>query len=272
MLLWCNMLSAQPPLKPKNPRKSSRWQLGAKTFPQTNVILFQYGIASAFIQGVYNGQLSMGELKKQGNFGLGAPNLVDGELTVLDGKVFQTNSNGDTFEAVDSLKTPFIFVTSFQAGFTLHFVQIAHVEDLFARVEKYLPNKNNLYAIRITGEFSKMNTRAFSPVYQSPYKPLSQLLDQQHFFNYDKIRGTMVGFYIPGYLSGLNIAGMHFHFLSSDFKKGGHVLDLSSAKLKVEFMEINCFQLTVPQSLDFKTYSFKQANSRDLNIIENRKN
>jgi len=51
----------------------------------------------------------------------------------------------------------------------------------------------------------------------------------------------MIGFYIPGYLSGINIVGLHFHYLSSDLGQGGHVLDLSSHLVKVEIAEIDEF-------------------------------
>jgi len=218
----------------------------------TGTHVFQYGIANAFIQGIYEGQLSVKEVKQQGDFGLGAPNLIDGELIMIEGKVFQTNAHGETFEAPDSLKTPFVFVTAFKPEAIHYFSDIETIGDLFTRIEGCLSNKNSIYAIRITGKFMKMGTRAFSPVTQKPYKPLSQLLGQQHFLNCDQTNGTMIGFYMPGYLSGINIVGMHFHYLSADLKKGGHVLDLSSDEVKVEIAAIAGFQLTVPQTADFK--------------------
>lgn len=265
-------LSAQSPLKSRYTQVSNRGKVTDNTTTSIGSHVFQYGIANAFIQGIYEGQLSIKEVKQQGDFGLGAPNLIDGELTMIDGKVFQTNAYGETFEAPDSLKTPFVFVTAFKPDTVQHLTDIRAIGDLFARIEGSLPNKNSIYAIRIRGNFLKMRTRAFSPVSQKPYKPLSQLLAQQHFFNCDQANGTMIGFYMPGYLSGINIAGMHFHYLSGDFKKGGHVLDLSCVEVEVEIAAIAGFQLVVPQTADFKNYEFNLGNSHDLNVIEKGKN
>jgi acetolactate decarboxylase len=38
----------------------------------------------------------------------------------------------------------------------------------------------------------------------------------------------VVGFYLPGYMSGLNMPGYHLHFISDDRKSGGHILDLEA--------------------------------------------
>ena len=41
------------------------------------------------------------------------------------------------------------------------------------------------------------------------------------------IKGTLVGLYCPNYMGELNSVGWHFHFISEDKKKGGHILELS---------------------------------------------
>ncbi|KAF5276818.1 hypothetical protein FQR65_LT16161 [Abscondita terminalis] len=50
--------------------------------------LYQYGVADAFVGGLYKGTLPLKALKLKGDFfGLGAPDMLDGELTMLDGKI-----------------------------------------------------------------------------------------------------------------------------------------------------------------------------------------
>ncbi|MET3501299.1 acetolactate decarboxylase [Mucilaginibacter rubeus] len=230
--------------------------------------LFQYGVADAFINGLYEGQCSIGQVKETGNFGIGAPDLIDGELTMSDGKIYQTNAKGETFEAPDTLKSPLIFVSTFKAETALSLADITDMPMLFTGIAALLPDKNRIYAIRVTGDFSKMKTRAFSPVFKKPFKPLSQLLDQQHIFNFEHTNGSMIGFYMPGYLSGINIVGMHFHYLSADRKQGGHVLDVRSDHVKVEISAIDGFHLTVPATTDFKNYDFNKGNSHALNVVE----
>ncbi len=267
LLLYAGLVSAQ------SASNSPQLQFTIAKQNNTNFMnssgsLFQYGIADAFVNGLYEGELSIRELKQQGNFGIGAPNFIDGELTMLNGKIYQTNANGETFEAPDSLKSPLVFVCSFKAEIMISIPEIADIHSLFTKIEKLLPNRNSIYAIRISGDFSKMKTRAFSPVVKKPFKPLSQLLDQQHVFNFENTRGSMIGFYMPGYLAGINIVGLHFHYLSSDHKQGGHVLDAQSEHVMVEISEISGFDLKVPATTEFKTYDFTKGNSPALNVVE----
>ena len=50
-----------------------------------------------------------------------------------------------------------------------------------------------------------------------PYKPLAKVLEtDQTFFDYENIKGTVVGLYCPEYMSDLNAVGWHFHFISED--------------------------------------------------------
>ncbi len=44
---------------------------------------------------------------------------------------------------------------------------------------------------------------------------------------YENIRGTMVGLYCPSFMGGLNSVGWHFHFITEDLTRGGHVLKVS---------------------------------------------
>jgi len=230
--------------------------------------LFQYGVANSFIDGLYEGDLYVEQLKGKGDFGIGAPNHIDGELTIVDGKAYQSNAKGQTIEAPEALMTPFAFVTTFRRDTITTISDVHDIKDLFARVETLLPNPNAIYALRINGNFSLIQTRAFPPVREKPFKPLAQLLDQQQFFGLKETAGDMIGFYIPGYLSGINIVGLHFHFLSQDRKSGGHVVGIQAKHLTVEIAEIKAFQLLPQQTEDFKNYKFKGVNSPNLQSIE----
>ena len=58
--------------------------------------LFTTGHAGAFIGGLYDGYYTYENLKQHGNFGLGAPDKLDGELIILDNEIYQTQSIGKT--------------------------------------------------------------------------------------------------------------------------------------------------------------------------------
>ncbi|MCR8557356.1 acetolactate decarboxylase [Mucilaginibacter sp. BJC16-A38] len=230
--------------------------------------IYQVGIADAFINGLYKGTLSVGTLKSNGDFGIGAPNLVDGELTFYNGKVYQTRWNGVTTEAPDSLTTPFAFVSFFKPETTFHINGFTGKEAILERVEKYLKNKNGMYAIRISGKFHHVKTRAFPPVTREPFLPLANMLDKQFFFDFNNTEGVLIGYKLPSYLAGVNIAGYHFHFLTSQLNAGGHALDFSSDSTTIEISRISDFQLVTPDDPEFMNYKFDKVNQPDLQKVE----
>ncbi|MCP8318695.1 MAG: acetolactate decarboxylase, partial [Candidatus Methylarchaceae archaeon HK01B] len=78
-------------------------------------ILFQTSTISALLEGAYDGNMTYGELKKHGDFGLGTFNGLDGEMAGLDGTFYQVKDDGIAYPVDDSIKTPFALVTFFEA-------------------------------------------------------------------------------------------------------------------------------------------------------------
>jgi len=264
LLLLTGMQGKAQSLTPRNISRSTVNEHPADP-PNT---LFQFGVADAFINGIYNGDLTVGSLALHGNFGLGAPNLVDGELTLHNGKVYQTKASGLTIEAPDSLKTPFAFVSFFEPD-TVFTINGNHTQkQVLDMLDGYLYNKNGMYAIRISGLFNHVRTRAFQPVIREPFPPLANMLDKQHFFEFKRQDGILIGYKLPAYLAGINIAGYHFHFLTSQFNAGGHALDFSSAQIKVEIAVITDFRLSAPTDRAFINYKFNNINKSDLEKVE----
>jgi acetolactate decarboxylase len=229
--------------------------------------LFQFGVADAFASGLYNGELPLTTLKENGDFGLGAPDLIDGELTIYNGKVYQTKSNGQTAEAPETAKTPFAFVSHFKADATFSFVTPASRQNIFEQLDAYLCNKNGMYAIRISGLFDHVKTRVFPPVDHEPFPPLADILSRQNFFQFNNISGMLIGYKLPAYLDGINIKGYHFHFLSNQLTEGGHVLDFSIHHVKAEVAILTGVNLVAPASQSFMDYDFENAKS-DLEKVE----
>ncbi|MCO4291489.1 acetolactate decarboxylase [Solitalea sp. MAHUQ-68] len=253
LLLFCLLL-----------KSISSFSQSANPFNQ----FYQYGIADAFIGGLYKGTLTLNELKQHGNFGLGAPDLLDGELIVLDGKVYQTKANGETFEPNNKVTTSLSFVTFFKADTSFVINSQLSEQSASAYILNLLKNKNRMYAIKITGTFDKVKTRAFPPFKQEPFPPLSSILDQQQFFNFQNIEGTLVGFYLPSYLNGVSIAGLHFHFLSSDKKHGGHILNYSGSNFKIEIAQLKSFHLEEQRDPALQNFQFKKTANESLEKVE----
>lgn len=75
---------------------------------------FQVSTLSALNVGVYEGAATLAELKPHGDFGLGTLEGLDGEMVVLDGKVYQIKTDGVAYPVTDEAKTPFSTVTFFR--------------------------------------------------------------------------------------------------------------------------------------------------------------
>ncbi|MEN0052702.1 MAG: acetolactate decarboxylase [Mucilaginibacter sp.] len=230
--------------------------------------LYQFGIAESFIDGLYRGSMPLGKLKEYGDFGLGAPSLIDGEFTICNGKVYQTTADGQTIEASDASNTPFAFVTFFNPDKFFFNDDITSQKELLRQLETYLDNKNGMYAIRISGTFEHVKTRAFAPLDKEPFPPLVNLLEMQHFFEFNKTEGVLVGYKLPAFLSGINIEGYHFHFLSAERDAGGHVMSFTADRVKIEIAQMVNLKLEPPSDIAFMNYNFKGTNRPDLEKVE----
>ncbi len=75
--------------------------------------VFQTSVMSALLDGVYDGDMTIGELLGHGDFGLGTFDALDGELLILDGVAHQLTAGGGARRAASDQRTPFAVVTRF---------------------------------------------------------------------------------------------------------------------------------------------------------------
>jgi len=220
----------------------------------TSKLLFQESTISALQAGDYDGDMSLKELRAHGNFGVGTFNDLDGEMVFLDGVFYQIKSDGKVYSANDSMMTPFATVTSFQPDIklslgdneygTMNYTQLQH------QLERYFPTKNTFYAVKLTGDYTYLKTRS-PPKQNKPYPPLDDALKNQSVFEFRNVTGTMVGFWSPQYVNGLDPPGWHFHFISADGTCGGHVLDFTVHHATVEIQEMTGFSVVLPHNYAF---------------------
>jgi len=239
--------------------------------PKSNT-LFTAGHSGAFIGGLYNGYYTYKNLKQHGNFGLGAPDKLDGELIILDNEIYQTQSTGKTFKVKDTELTPFAVVNFFKADTVIQVTAKMSKEQLYSYLDKILPKQNGIYAIHIKGEFSTLKTRAFPPVKNKPYRPLADMIPLQQFFTLNLVKGDLVGYRIPAHMEGPNISGYHFHFISADKQSGGHLIDLLTGNITIEVDYLNSFTVDLPQTQDFYNFDFKKDRRDEVKRVENGKN
>lgn len=197
--------------------------------------LYQVSTISAFFAGAYDGDKTFEELRKHGDFGFGFMDKLDGEMIALDGEFYKTNNDGQAFPVSDLMKTAFAAVTFFEMDKAMEF---HNGPAGFATLKKFLDNlitdKSMFYAIRIDGEFISVKTRSI-PAQIKPYRRLDEIIiNEQNIHELQEVRGTMVGFWYPIFSGGINVSGYHFHFITEDRTRGGHVLDCNCTKGKIQ--------------------------------------
>jgi acetolactate decarboxylase len=69
-------------------------------------------------------------------------------------------------------------------------------------------------------------------------------------------------------MDGINAPGWHFHFLSEDKTRGGHVFELVMEQGKVRLAKINRIEIQLPREAAFDTYSLKNASEDEIKQVE----
>jgi acetolactate decarboxylase len=212
-------------------------------------VLFQASTIGALLDGAYEGDLSFAELAEHGDLGLGTLNGLDGEMIALDGRFFRADVEGNVAEIEATALTPFAVVTNFEPT-----VEVAlggpldHLE-LLALLDESIPSDAASCAIRLDGRFELVRARSV-PAQSPPYRPLTEVIPEQHVFELADIEGTMLGFRFPDYVEGIEVSGYHLHFISADRGRGGHVLASRSTGLRARLDPSSELHVELPPAID----------------------
>jgi acetolactate decarboxylase len=213
-------------------------------------VLFQASTIGALLEGAFDGDLSFAELAEHGDLGLGTLNRLDGEMIALDGEFFRADVDGAIRVVGAEEKTPFAVVTNFEPTIDERIVGgLSHAE-LLARLDTLVPAAASSCAIRLDGRFELVRARSV-PAQVPPYRPLAEVVADQHVFELEDVAGTMLGFRFPAYAEGIEVGGYHLHFVSGDRARGGHVLDSRTAGgLRVRLDPSNDLHIELPPRID----------------------
>ena len=221
---------------------------------------FQVSTLGALSAGVYQGSATVAQLKQHGDFGLGTFEGLDGEMVVLNGKVYQVKTDGVADAVADRVKTPFYTVTSFRPDRSLSMTGQMTYRAMQQQIDLLLPSLNLPYAMRIEGTFPELKVRSV-PKQIPPYRSLNDVVkQQQRIFELRNVRGTLVGFRLPQYLNGVNVGGYHFHFVTNDRRAGGHVIDGTFVNPIADLDTLLGWEIVLPDNLAFAQASLEQPN------------
>ena len=230
----------------------------------------QVALLQSLAQGYFGGTVTAGQLRKLGDTGIGTFEGLNGEMIVLDGKVYQALGDGRVLVAPDKTIIPYATVTFFDKDIA---VKLENIKDK-AALEKALNDAvqqhgaNSFYMVKFPAEFSSILFRSEYGS-QEPYPTLVEALKgKQTEFTEQNIKGTLVGLYCPSYMGELNSVGWHFHFLSDDKKKGGHILELSLKSATAYLDQTDKFTMILHADKKFHDLNLAKDMTNDIRSAE----
>jgi acetolactate decarboxylase len=233
--------------------------------------MYQVSTLQALALGYSKAVITVEDLLKEGDTGLGTFEDVNGEMIVMDGCCYRADKDGNVSVVPLETGIPFAAVSRLYGeqqfplknmpdGDTLKTELTLKIEERFGL--------NSMHIIKIDGEFEKVDARSEAP-YRSHHVTLKEVLSMnQEAFVFENIRGSLVGVYFPDYMDGINASGWHLHFISDDRKHGGHVFDVIMKSGKGQISKINSIELKLPDEPVFDTFALKQASEEAVKAVE----
>jgi acetolactate decarboxylase len=227
-------------------------------------------VIDALLRGAYEGNMTLEELKKYGNLGIGTIDCLDGELILIDGNFYNIKSDGKVYIPDEKTGTPFASVVDFRADRKFQIKKGTDFPAFRKLVSSGIKSSNLFYAFRLEGVFRRVKTRSV-PRQSKPYGSLIEVVKKQPVFEFRNVSGVMAGFYCPPYVKGVNVPGYHLHFLTGDKRAGGHVLDFEVDKAQLEICEIFNFRMFLSSEKDFLSADLTEDREKELKKVESGK-
>lgn len=210
----------------------------------TDTTLYQHGTLAQLVPGLFTGTLSVGELLTHGDTGIGTLAGLDGELMILNGRVYQANAAGAIREVALTETVPFANVHNAAFGAPQP-VSNQDKANLAKIMQTALRTANLFAAVRVIGTFAAITTRAVARQ-TPPYPTLVETAAHQSVFTGANVAGTLIGYYAPALYDGMAVPGFHLHFLADDHTIGGHVLDYTLANGMLAVQSFASLELHLP--------------------------
>ena len=187
-------------------------------------VLFQASTIGALLDGAYDGDVTFAELAEHGDLGLGTLNALDGEMIAIDGHFYRADIDGSIEEIDPAERTPFAALAWFEPRSNVIWGARSSTRRCCASSTRSPLTGTPPARCASTAEFDHVRARSV-PRQLPPYRPLAEVVAEQHVFELRDVAGTMVGFRFPAYAEGLEVGGYHLHFITAERDSGGHVLD-----------------------------------------------
>jgi len=213
-------------------------------------VLVNASVRAAYLAGVYDGFITVKNLRARGDFGLGAADMNDGEVVALDGVYYRALADGTVRALADDDLLPFMTVVAFRPDRRLRVTGPLAGTQLEARIDAWLPGPNRLFALRVRGRFHQVTAGA-SAAQARPYRPFAEVFPEYRMIRHANVSGTLVGFRAPAVFRDITKQGYHFHLLSDDKRAGGHVIDQAVEDVEIEAQELHGVEILTPDTAAF---------------------
>lgn len=231
-------------------------------------VLFQASTIGALLDGSFDGDLTFAELAERGDFGLGTLNALDGEMIALDGEFLRADVDGNVTAVGPGERTPFAVVTRFEPTVEAEVAAGLDHEAILAALDALAPPGQASFAVRLDGRFETVRARSV-PRQEPPYRPLAEVVADQHVFELADVEGSMVGFRFPAYVEGIEVAGYHLHFVDLARRRGGHVLgSRAAAPLRARIDPSDDLHVELPPTVDLTDPDLAAATHAAIDAAE----
>lgn len=228
--------------------------------------LFSVSTSAALVEGLYQGALRISHLLEHGDFGIGTFINLDGEMVVLDGVAYQIAAGSAVRIAPPDMLIPYAVVTRFREEVSNSDATFASFDQTTSLCDALRGSENLFCAFRIDGEFDAVSARVMRPVGHGT--GLADAAQKQEEVTFQKIVGTIVGLWTPRYASSFSVPGYHFHFISQDRTRGGHVLDCAASHVSIRACSIADFHVALPETVEFLRADLSRDPNADLMTAE----
>ena len=198
--------------------------------------IYQYSSKNSLLNNNYVGDLTVGEIKENGDFGLGTYNMVDGEMVIYEGNVYQVKTDGTINNMADDILSPYVVTKFFESDTSITLPNNISLDSLKALLKPFVEGANTPLAIKIDAKFNTLKSRSVDKV-ESESVGLEEIVANQTEFDFTNVSGTVIGFWYPQYFDGVNFTDYHLHVMLNDFIGGGHLLNCNfdTAVVEIDF-------------------------------------
>ena len=209
------------------------------------IIFTQFSLFSFLLSGHYGGTLSIADVKKLGNMAIATMDRLDGEMQMIDGVVYQACADGHVYLPADDATIPYGTIADFRAEQCVKIHDVPSYEAFEDQMAACCPMDNYPLAIHFTGAFKRMKVRAVARQEKDGIG-LAEAAKDEAIFDLQNTSGDLVGFRLPGYVKGINAPGWHLHFVDTERRHGGHVVNFSLIEGDLRTCYANDFQIRLP--------------------------